>query len=127
MMELNGTIKLINPEKQINDRFKKRELVITTQEQYPQTIMIEFVQDKTDLLNGYQAGDEVSISINIRGREWTSPQGEVKYFNTIQGWRINKSEQNTGPSPSQGMESVSAPSGDNVVSPSSEQDDDLPF
>jgi hypothetical protein len=50
--------------------------------------MVEFVQDKTDLLNNYQVGQNVKISINLRGREWTSPQGEVKYFNSIQGWRI---------------------------------------
>lgn len=50
--------------------------------------MVEFVQDKTDLLNNYQVGQPVKVSINLRGREWTSPQGETKYFNSIQGWRI---------------------------------------
>jgi hypothetical protein len=61
---------------------------VTTEEQYPQHISVQFVQDKTDLLNSYKVGQEVKISINLRGREWTSPQGEVKHFNTIQGWRI---------------------------------------
>ena len=50
--------------------------------------MIEFVQDKTDLLNNFQVGQQVNISINLRGREWVNPQGETKYFNSIQGWRI---------------------------------------
>ena len=50
--------------------------------------MIEFVQDKTDLLDAYKVGQPVKVSINLRGREWTNPQGEVKYFNSIQGWRI---------------------------------------
>jgi len=50
--------------------------------------MVEFVQDKTDLLNNYQVGQQVKISINLRGREWVNPQGETKYFNSIQGWRI---------------------------------------
>ena len=68
--------------------FRKREVVVTTEEQYPQHIMVEFVQDKTDLLNNYQVGQHVKISINLRGREWVNPQGETKYFNSIQGWRI---------------------------------------
>ena len=54
--------------------------------------MIEFIQDKTDLLNNFEPGQQVKISINIRGREWTNPQGEVKYFNSINGWRIEKIE-----------------------------------
>lgn len=95
-MELQGKIKLIDETKTFGTNgFRKREMVITTEEQYPQHIMIEFVQDKVDLLNNFQAGQLVKISINIRGREWTNPQGEVKYFNSINGWRIEKLEQNT--------------------------------
>lgn len=91
-MELNGTVKLVMKEEVVSDRFKKRGLVLTTQEQYPQDIMIEFVQDKTDLLNGFNEGESVTVSINIRGREWKSPQGETKYFTSIQGWRIQRQE-----------------------------------
>ena len=87
-MEIQGRIKLINNTQQITDTFKKREVVITTEEQYPQHILVEFIQDKTSLLDDYQVGQNVKISINIRGREWINPQGEAKYFNTIQGWRI---------------------------------------
>lgn len=68
--------------------FRKREVVVTTEEQYPQHIMVEFVQDKTDLLNNFQVGQPVKIGVNLRGREWVNPQGETKYFNSIQGWRI---------------------------------------
>src|SRR5690554_2635527 len=90
-MELQGKIKLIDEIKTYgNNGFRKRELVITTEEQYPQTIMIEFIQDKTELLNNYQVGEVVKISFNLRGREWENPQGEIKYFNSIQGWRIEK-------------------------------------
>ncbi len=70
--------------------FRKREVVVTTDEQYPQHILIEFTQDKCDLLNNYQVGEPVKVSINLRGREWVNPQGETKYFNSIQGWRIEK-------------------------------------
>ena len=88
-MEVQGTIKLIDETKTYGSNgFRKRELVLTTDEQYPQHLMIEFVQDKTDLLNNFQVGQQVNISINLRGREWVNPQGETKYFNSIQGWRI---------------------------------------
>lgn len=88
-MEVQGTIKKIEQTKTFgNNGFRKRELVLTTDEQYPQFLLIEFVQDKTDLLDAYQVGQSVKVSINLRGREWTSPQGETKYFNSIQGWRI---------------------------------------
>ena len=54
---------------------------------------IDFVQDKTDLLNTYQVGQTVKVGINLRGREWISPQGETKHFNSIQGWRIESLHQ----------------------------------
>ena len=53
-----------------------------------QDLNIEFIQDKCDLLNSYQVGQDVKIGINLRGREWVNPEGETKYFNSIQGWRI---------------------------------------
>ncbi|GGG39145.1 DUF3127 domain-containing protein [Bizionia arctica] len=93
-MEVQGKIKFIGETQTFgNNGFRKREVVVTTEEQYPQHIMVEFVQDKTDLLNSFQAGQNVKISINLRGREWANPQGEIKYFNTIQGWRIEVAQQ----------------------------------
>ena len=89
-MEVTGRVKVINAEQQVSASFKKRELVVTTDEQYPQHIMVEFTQDKCDFLNNYRPGDNVKVSINLRGREWINPQGEAKYFNSIQGWRIEK-------------------------------------
>lgn len=70
--------------------FRKRELVVETIDQYPQKILLEFIQDRCDLLDSYRVGEEVEVNINIRGREWTNPEGEVKYFNSIQGWRIKR-------------------------------------
>lgn len=94
-MEIQGTIKHIEQTKTVGSGgFRKRELIVTTDEQYPQHLMIEFVQDKTDLLDAYKVGQPVKVSINLRGREWTNPQGEVKYFNSIQGWRIESLQQN---------------------------------
>ncbi|MEN8789688.1 MAG: DUF3127 domain-containing protein [Flavobacteriaceae bacterium] len=96
-MEIQGTIKFIDETKTYgNNGFRKRELVLTTEEQYPQHLMVEFVQDKTDLLQNFSVGQKVKVSINLRGREWISPQGETKYFNSIQGWRVEALEQSEG-------------------------------
>jgi len=92
-MEIQGRIKVISETKEYgNNGFRKRELVVITEEQYPQHILVEFVQDKTEILNQYQVGQQVKVSINLRGREWVNPQGETKYFNSIQGWRIENLE-----------------------------------
>ena len=92
-MNISGKVKLINETKEYGSNgFRKREIVLTTQEQYPQNILVEFIQDRTDLLNAFNIGDFVKIDINLRGREWTNDKGEIKYFNSIQGWRIEKVE-----------------------------------
>ena len=91
-MEISGKVKVITEEQQVTDSYKKRELVVTTDEQYPQHINIEFGQDKCDLLNGLFIGQEVKVSINLGGREWVNPQGETKYFNSVKGWKIEKQQ-----------------------------------
>jgi len=88
-MNIAGKIKLIGETKEVGNGFKKRDLVLLTNDKYPQSILVEMTQDNCDSLDRFKQGDEVKVAINIRGREWTSPQGEVKYFNTIQGWKID--------------------------------------
>lgn len=125
-MEVTGKIKVVNPEQQVSASFKKRELVVATEEQYPQFISINFVQDKCDLLNNYNVGDAVKVSINLRGREWVNPQGETKYFNDIQGWRIEKLQAETtaaqGIAPMPPAEAFAPATNFNE-----EEHDDLPF
>ena len=123
-MNISGKVKLINETKEYGSNgFRKREIVLTTQEQYPQNILVEFIQDRTDLLDAYNIGDFVKIDINIRGREWTNDKGEVKYFNSIQGWRIEKVEDDfesqLPPLPTKADLNIS----DNASS----EPDDLPF
>ena len=120
-MELIGKIKVINAVQQVSASFKKRELVVTTSEQYPQHIMIEFNQDKCDLLNNYKVGQEVKVDINLRGREWINPQGEVKYFNQIQGWRISKTET---VSPQSAVETYEAKP---IITDGQDESESLPF
>jgi hypothetical protein len=91
MAEINviGKVKFVGETVDVGaSGFQKRELVVTTDEQYPQHILINFVQDKCNLLANYKVGDNVNVSVNLRGREWINPQGEAKYFNDIQGWKI---------------------------------------
>ena len=87
--ELVGKVKLIKDEQVINDSFKKREfVVIDDSSQYPQEILFQMTQDRCDELDKYQEGQEVNVKFNLRGREWTSPQGDVRYFNTLESWRL---------------------------------------
>ncbi|WP_185868539.1 DUF3127 domain-containing protein [Blattabacterium cuenoti] len=113
-MEIIGRIKKIFNIQKFESGFKKREVVITTEEPYPQDIIIEFVQEKIELLENIKPKDKVKIFINIRGREWTNPEGVIKYFNSIQGWKIEEFSENKKNS------SISS-------SLSSEDFDDLPF
>ncbi|MFD2517104.1 DUF3127 domain-containing protein [Salinimicrobium flavum] len=124
-MEVQGKIKMIGETKTFGSNgFRKREVVVTTEEQYPQHILIEFVQDKCDLLNNFAAGQPVKIGVNLRGREWVNPQGETKYFNSVQGWRIENL------AAGQGQGQATTPPADQFepANDLNEEDfDDLPF
>ena len=88
-MEIQGRIKTIFATESVGQNgFQKRDLVITTDGQYPQDIIIQFTQGNCALLDNLQVGQIVKIHFNLQGREWTNPQGEVKYFNTVLGWKI---------------------------------------
>jgi len=96
-MEITGRIRVIDETKTFGaNGFRNRDIVVTTDEQYPQHIQIQFTQDKCDILNSYKVGEPVKVAINLRGREWVNPQGETKYFNSIQGWRIERTAQADG-------------------------------
>lgn len=85
--KISGTVHQITQTAIMSEKFKKRELVIKTEDQFPQFVTIQFVNDKCDLLNNLNIGDFVSINYNLRGREWTK-DNVTKYFNTVEGWSI---------------------------------------
>ena len=89
-MEIKGKIKKISETIEISDRFRKREFIIeySNNPEYPQFIQFEMVQDRCEFLDQFKEGQQVEIFFDLRGREWTSPQGEIKYFNTLQAWKI---------------------------------------
>ncbi len=126
-MEVTGKIKVISAEQQVSPTFRKKELVVTTDEQYPQSIMIEFVQDKSDLLNNFSVGQDVKVSINLGGREWVNPQGETKYFNSIKGWRIEKVGETVASSGQATPPMPAAAAFPPATSLNEEEPDDLPF
>ena len=119
-MEITGTLKIKNNEVQVSEKFKKREFVITeNSSQYPQFIQFQLTQDRCSLLDSYKVGDELKVFFNLRGREWKNPQGEVKYFNSLEAWRLEAgSAQNNSAAPAAEVKAV--PALDN-------QSDDLPF
>ncbi|WP_110477216.1 DUF3127 domain-containing protein [Candidatus Karelsulcia muelleri] len=89
-MEILGILKKIFDIKHFKNGFKKREILVLTEEQYPQNLLIEFLQSKVKLIENLSIEDRIKIFINLKGREWITPTGEKKYFNSIQGWKIEK-------------------------------------
>ena len=86
-MEVIGTIKVIGAEETVGSAgtFKKRLVVVQTDEQYPQSIPVDFVQDKCSVLDKYAIGDKVKVSVNVRGNEYNG-----KYYVSLNGWKIEK-------------------------------------
>lgn len=91
-MNVKGKLHLKGETQQISQKFAKRDFVIETEDKYPQLVSLQLTQDKCPLLDDYEVGDAVDVDINIKGREWTSPKGEVKYFNTLEAWRFNRAQ-----------------------------------
>lgn len=91
-MQLKGQIKVVNPTVQVNDRFTKREFVVTDDStpNYPQDILMQLTQDKCSLLDNIQVNQYVEVEFNLRGKEWVSPDGTSKFFNVLEAWKINK-------------------------------------
>lgn len=87
--KLKGAIIVLNATEKVSDKFSKREFVIQTDGQYPQQIQLQLSQDKCSLLDSFTLGQVVEVDYNLRGRKWTNPQGEDKYFNTIEAWKIS--------------------------------------
>lgn len=123
-MEVKGKLIEIFDTTQINDRFQKREFVIEYADnpQYPEFVKFEAIQDRCAMLDEYSVGDEVTVSFNLKGRKWTDRQGETKYFNSLQAWRIQR-ETGTSSSPTHEASSTD----DLPFADDGGDEDDLPF
>lgn len=126
-MELKGKIVEIFDTQNVSSSFKKREFVVEYADNpsYPELISFQLIQDKCDILDNFKVNDEVVVAFNLKGRRWESPQGEIKYFNSLQAWRIQKeSAQANVPSPNQAPDFPPPPAPDFG---SDSNDDALPF
>ena len=95
MNTIKGKVIVKNEAIKVTEKFSKRTFVIEEAGDYPQLIEVELQQDKCSLVDSIQVGQVVEAHYNLRGRSWTNPQGEVKYFNTIVVWKIDAALQST--------------------------------
>jgi len=98
------------------ESFKKQEFVVETDDKYPQTIKMQATQDNIEKIAKCNIGQEYTFHFNLRGRKWESPDNKIIYFNTIEVWRVEQSEQEV-----EAEEIISAPVDSSTLS------DDLPF
>lgn len=124
MFSISGKLTVKKDTEQVTDKFRKREFVITDESsQYPQEIMFQLVQDKVDLLDPFNEGEQIKVNFNLRGRRWTNPKtNETRFFNSLDAWRLEK-EGNSAPT---GSDLPPMPSSEPVNMPDDDSDD-LPF
>lgn len=130
--QAEGVLKKVFDVEQKSERFQAREFVIETEEQYPQFVKFQLVQDKCNLIDDHNEGDRLKVSFDLRGREW---QG--KYFTNLHAWKIesadgsgSSSPQSSGSGSSAGSSANSAPKpteSTTTAAPQADFDDDIPF
>lgn len=100
-MTVSGLVKKIFETKQVSERFSKREFVVEVADnpRYPQLVLFEATNERCAVLDSASEGDTVSIDFELRGREWKSPNGEVKYFNTLSVWKLAVTQKAATPPP----------------------------
>ena len=119
-MQIQGKIHAAFEAEQVTERFRKREFVLELDaaSRYPQYVMFQLTGDRCGELDGYGAGDEIKVEFSLRGREWTSPKGDVRYFNSLEVWSIDRIGD---------AAAVSSPTGQGDEPPPPSDDDDIPF
>ena len=128
-MDVKGKILEIYDTQDVTNTFRKREFILEYAEnpQYPEFLKFELSQEKCDLLNSFNVGQEVNVFFNLKGRKWTDPKGEIKYFNSLQAWRLQP-----GDDGQDGVASQHTTSMDSISEPEWTQEDEgdnekLPF
>ena len=90
-MKVTGTLKVKKDTQVVSEQFSKREFVLTVVDgSFSNDILIQLTKDKCNLLNAFNIGDLLEVEINLSGKCWLNPQGEEKYFNSLNGWKIKK-------------------------------------
>ena len=97
MSKFKGEVVFITPTTSVSDKFKKRDITLKSQDEYPQYVTFQLTQDKCDLANNLKAGEVVEVQYNLRGRRWEAQDGTIKYFNSIEAWTMSlSSSQDSG-------------------------------
>ena len=137
-----GKLHVAYETKQVSERFSKREFVIEVADgKYPQFVSFQLTGDRVVALDEFRVGDQVRVTFNLRGREWRNPQGEVKFFNSLDVWKLEaarSTNESRGPGPSAGNGNGGGrrPSNDDFsyaeprpsdLAGAAGRDDDLPF
>ena len=120
-MQTAGRIHALFDTQQVTERFRKREFVVELADnpRYPQYVQFQLTGDRCENLDGFEIGDQVRVEFSLRGREWTSPKGEVRYFTSLETWSIDR----VGEAPPRAASADIF--GDEPPPPS--DDDDIPF
>jgi hypothetical protein len=131
-MQIQGKIHATFDAAQVTDRFRKREFVLELEaaSKYPQYVLFQLTGNRCEALEGFEAGHEVNVEFALRGREWTSPKGEVRFFNSLEVWSIDRVGEGQGEGASAGGSVAGgAPSGATTGDepPPPSDDDDIPF
>ena len=131
-MEATGKLHTIYETKQVSERFSKREFVVelTDNPKYPQTVLFQLTGDRCAQLDEFRVGDQVRIDFSLRGREWRSPNGEVKYFNSLDVWKVEPMRANA--SNGRGRRDTNGEGRDAYMPPRNDEPrpgdvDDIPF
>ncbi len=116
-IEATGRLFKIFETKQVTEKFSKREFVLEIEDgKYPQQVLFQLTGDRCNNLDSYSEGQEVKVQFNLRGREWTSPKGEVRYFNSLDVWRLEATGAQPAPNPGTGEQG-----------PADVDENDIPF
>jgi hypothetical protein len=91
-MQISGKLHAIDDAKQVTERFRKREFVLelSGNTRYPQFVQFQLTGDRCERIDDFEIGDEVQVEFRLGGRKWTSPKGEVRYFNSLDVWNIER-------------------------------------
>ena len=125
-MEITGKLLECLDTVKVSERFRKREFVLEYADnpEYPEYIKFELAQERCELLDSFQPGQKVRVEFDLKGRRWTDPQGQVKYFNSLLAWRLNEVASETSPPPDPSGDSEDIPLPENLGPPNS---DEIPF
>lgn len=129
-MQIQGKIHATFDASQITERFRKREFVLELEaaSRYPQYVMFQLTGDRCDALDGFEPGHEVAVEFSLRGREWTSPKGEVRFFTSLEVWSIDRVGEGETPSAKSGTGAgATGAAGSSNEPPPPTDDDDIPF